>query len=100
MSDDLLALGEFISSADVTSASGATRQTIDQAARASLLCALVGVEREQWIWDFPILAAKGGPKATGAVKLLAGLARTARGWQKVGVKVTRREKSVWKKETR
>jgi len=73
MSDELLSLGEFISSVDFATSSAATRQTIDEAARSSLLCALVGIEQEQWIWNFPILFARGGSKATGAVKLLAGL---------------------------
>jgi len=38
--------------------------------RASLLCTLFGVEREQWVWPFPAAATAGG-RDDGAARLLA-----------------------------
>ena len=71
--DELLQLGEYIAASDLAKASAETRRTVDQAARSSLTCALLGLEREGWVWDFPRRAATGSGKASGSVKLLASL---------------------------
>lgn len=71
MSDELMALGVLVSGTEVRRASAAEQLALDQGVRASLLCALLGVEREAWVWDFPALAAR--PGAGGPVKMLAAL---------------------------
>jgi hypothetical protein len=73
MSQELMALGAIVSSADIGNVSGTERLALEQGIRASLLCALLGVEREEWVWEFPALAAGGGASASGPVKMLAGV---------------------------
>ncbi len=69
MVQELFALGEAVSQADSRAASDAERTAIDQGMRASLLCALLGIEREGWVWPYPAAPAGGGKQAA----MLAGL---------------------------
>jgi hypothetical protein len=73
MSDELLALGEIVASTEIGEAPAPERQVLDQGIRASLLCALLGIEREPWVWEFPALAAKAAGATNSVVKMLAGL---------------------------
>jgi hypothetical protein len=71
MSAALMALGALVAAADFRSAAEAERVALDQGIRASLLCTLLGVEREQWVWPYPVRVA--GGTASGAAAMLAGL---------------------------
>jgi 2-methylcitrate dehydratase PrpD len=71
MSGELIALGESASRADIRAASEAERTAIDQGMRASLLCALLGVEREGWVWPYRARVAAGGQRNPAV--MLAGL---------------------------
>lgn len=84
MPDGFLALGERVAGADIGGESNAARESIDQAIRASLLCTLFGVEREQWVWPFPALAQAGSPIAGPVVRMLAGLLEPLGGIARLG----------------
>ena len=53
MSAELLALGEFVASAQWGNATPELQQTVDQSIRTSLLCCLLGIERERATWPYP-----------------------------------------------
>lgn len=71
MAGELIALGASVAAADFGQAAARDRLTLDQGIRASLLCALLGVEREPWVWPYPALAR--GKSSTATEKMLAGL---------------------------
>ncbi len=71
MPGELTALGALASAADLDQSSAVERLALDQGIRASLLCALLGVEREGWVWPYPALAHRKG--ASGPAKMLAGV---------------------------
>ncbi len=73
MSDGFIELGSLIASADIDAESARARDTLDKAIRASLLCALFGVEREAWVWPFGASARVGAPASPGPARMLAGL---------------------------
>ncbi len=73
MSDELLALGEIVAGTEWASAPLAQQCAIDQGIRASLLCALLGVEREQAVWPYGIHPVDPAKPITGAAALLGGL---------------------------
>lgn len=52
MPGELSALGEWVAGAHVAKLTAGERGALDQAMRASLLCVLLGVERESWSWPF------------------------------------------------
>ncbi|WP_157792977.1 MmgE/PrpD family protein [Bordetella genomosp. 8] len=45
-------LGALVAHADIDNETPAARTAIDQGIRASLLCTLFGIERENWVWPF------------------------------------------------
>lgn len=67
MAHELMALGEWASGADFGAAPQAERVALDQGMRASLLCALLGIERESWVWPYR------DTDSTPSVRWLAGL---------------------------
>lgn len=71
MPGEMSTLGAAASAADLRQAGAAERLALDQGIRASLLCALLGVQREGWVWPYPELAAGGA--ASGPAKMLAGV---------------------------
>ena len=52
MSVELLALGEFVASTEWKDAKPEQREIVDQSIRASLLCCLLGIERERSTWPY------------------------------------------------
>jgi len=72
MHGELLELGALVADADIGREPGPARIAIDQGIRASLLCTLFGIEREQWVWPFPAHTGGAGG-APGAAAMLAGL---------------------------
>lgn len=52
MQQDFEALGAMVATADIATEQEASRTAIDQGIRASLLCTLFGIERENWVWPF------------------------------------------------
>ncbi|SHH18958.1 MmgE/PrpD family protein [Pollutimonas bauzanensis] len=73
MSDELLALGEIVAGTDWAQASQPQQCAVDQGIRASLLCALLGVEREQAVWPYRPRAADPGVFPGDTAALLGGL---------------------------
>lgn len=73
MSEGFIELGSLIANADIDAESARARTTLDQAIRASLLCALFGVERESWVWPFGVSTGAGTPASQGPAQMLAGL---------------------------
>ena len=73
MADELLALGGIVADTEWASAPLAQQCAIDQGIRASLLCALLGVEREQAIWPYRRLTVRPDTPIAGIDSLLAGL---------------------------
>jgi len=69
MASELRALGARIAATDAARAPAAERLALEQGMRASLLCTLLGVEREQWVWDFAVRARQGNARA----RMLAGV---------------------------
>ena len=59
MPGELMALGALVAAADFNGAAPGERLSIDQGIRASLLCAFLGLDREQWVWPYPAQAAAG-----------------------------------------
>jgi hypothetical protein len=76
MPHEFLELGSMVAQADINGEHGPARTAIDQGIRASLLCTLFGIEREQWVWPFRSGAspanAKNGAIAN-AANMLGGL---------------------------
>lgn len=71
MAGELSAIGACVAAADFGRASEDDRRVLERGMRASLLCALLGVEREPWVWPYP---ARGrGSSASAVEKMLAGL---------------------------
>jgi len=52
MSVELLALGEFVAATEWKDAKPEQREIVDQSIRASLLCCLLGIERERSTWPY------------------------------------------------
>lgn len=52
MTSELMALGQLVAAADSSLAEAEERLALDQAMRASLLCTLIGIEREGWVWPY------------------------------------------------
>ena len=52
MSVELLALGEFVAATEWHHAKPEQRKIVDQSIRASLLCCLLGIERERSTWPY------------------------------------------------
>ena len=52
MSVELLALGEFVAATEWNDAKPEQREIVDQSIRASLLCCLLGIERERSTWPY------------------------------------------------
>lgn len=77
MAPEFEALGTLTAEADIREATPLARETIDRGMRASLLCALFGIEREQWVWPFPKEAGADGPASMLAELMspLGGIAR-------------------------
>lgn len=78
MRHEFLELGARIAAARIGDEPGSAKTAIDQGIRASLLCALFGVEREAWVWPFQAgagtgCAEAGHTSARGAPAMLAGL---------------------------
>jgi hypothetical protein len=74
MSTDLADLGRLAADTDAASASDDVRQVIDQAIRASLLCAFLGIKTERWVWGQALPdEMTQGPRASTAASMLAGL---------------------------
>lgn len=71
MSGELTALGALVANADWRAAEAADRVAIERGIRASLLCVLLGLEREGDVWPYPAQAAAG--HASNAGKMLAHL---------------------------
>jgi len=67
MAGELIGLGGIVAAAELGRAPADERLAIDQAMRASLLCSLLGVEREGWVW--PYRRDAGGARA----RLLSGV---------------------------
>ena len=73
MSDELLALGGIVAGTEWAGAPLAQQCAIDQGIRTSLLCALLGVEREQSVWPYRTHPVDPARPVTGAGALLGGL---------------------------
>jgi hypothetical protein len=71
MSGELTALGALVAGSDWRAAEAAERLAIERGIRASLLCVLLGLEREAATWPYPAQAAAG--RASKAGKMLADL---------------------------
>lgn len=63
MSDRLLALARLAHEVDIEQASEPTRVIVDEAARASMLCSVLGITRERWV-----LGGIDGARSTGACR--------------------------------
>ncbi|WP_459618533.1 MmgE/PrpD family protein [Bordetella sp. 2513F-2] len=63
MHHEFLELGASVSQADISQEESAARTAIDQGIRASLLCTLFGIERENWVWPFRVHSATTGTTA-------------------------------------
>jgi hypothetical protein len=76
MPHEFLELGSLVAQADINGEQSAARTAIDQGIRASLLCTLFGIEREQWVWPFRSGTGSANAKAgtiTNAAHMLGGL---------------------------
>ena len=71
MSGELTALGALVAGSDWRAAEAAERLAIERGIRASLLCVLLGLEREAAVWPYPAQAAAG--RASKAGEMLADL---------------------------
>jgi len=84
MTDEYLPLGASVANARIGDASGAAQEAIEQGVRASLLCTLFGVEREQWVWPFPALARSEAARSGVTVRMLASLLEPLGGIGRLG----------------
>jgi hypothetical protein len=73
MPDEFLELGSMVARAEIGAEQATARTAIDQGIRASLLCTLFGIEREQWVWPFRTHEAPGNTNTPGASRMLGGL---------------------------
>jgi hypothetical protein len=78
MAAEFQALGTLVADADIGVETPAAREAIDRGMRASLLCTLFGVEREQWVWPFPAARRDDGAAARLLADLMSPLGGIAR----------------------
>lgn len=67
MAGELLALARLVSTTGFSQARPEERVAIDQAMRAALLCTLIGVEREGWVWPYRADDARASARALAAL---------------------------------
>jgi hypothetical protein len=67
MAGELPALARLVSTTGFSQARPEERVAIDQAMRAALLCTLIGVEREGWVWPYRADDARASARALAAL---------------------------------